>query len=127
MAYANYEEATAAPTNYSMSEERKANYQNSTNYDVESLNDGTDEMPVTGADNGMVLADLRGKSYDDEQWDKLLDQMSVDDMVSLIGRRGDIRQLLLTQSKRQQQQIMTDLQQYIITIQVLQEALIHQK
>lgn len=86
--FANYEEATAAPTNYSMSEERKANYQNSTNYDVESLNDGTDEMPVTGADNGMVLADLRGKSYDDEQWDKLLDQMSVDDMVSLIGGGG---------------------------------------
>lgn len=86
--FANYEEATAPPTNYSMSEERKANYQNAANYDVEVLNDDTDEMPETGADNGIVLADLRGKSYDDEQWDLLLDQMSIDDMVSLISGGG---------------------------------------
>lgn len=86
--FANYGEATAAPTNYSMDEKRKANYQNASNYDIEALNDDTDEMPTTGADNGMVLADLRGKEYDDEQWDKLLDQMTIEDMQSLISGGG---------------------------------------
>lgn len=86
--FANYEEAVAAPTNFSMSEEKKANYQNASNYDVEALNDETDEMPATGKKNGMVLADLRGKAYDDEQWDELLDQMTIEDMQSLISGGG---------------------------------------
>ena len=43
------------------------------------------EMPTLGADNGMKLFDLIGKEYDDPAWDKLLDQLTVEDMVSLIG------------------------------------------
>ena len=43
------------------------------------------EMPVLGADNGLKLVDLIGVSYDDPKWDELLDQLSFDDMVSLIG------------------------------------------
>lgn len=33
------------------------------------------EAPVTGAKNGIVLADLRGRSYYDPLWDLLLDQL----------------------------------------------------
>ena len=31
-----------------------------------------DEMPTTGAKNGLKLADMRGMDYDDAEWDKLL-------------------------------------------------------
>ncbi len=43
------------------------------------------EMPVLGADNGMKLYDMIGKDYDDPDWQKLLDQLTFDEMVSLIG------------------------------------------
>lgn len=33
------------------------------------------EDPTSNADNGLVLSDLRGLSYYDEKWDKLLDQI----------------------------------------------------
>ena len=43
------------------------------------------EMPVLGADNGLKLVDFIGVPYDDPKWQELLDQLSFDDMVSLIG------------------------------------------
>ena len=43
------------------------------------------EMPVLGADNGLKLVDMIGVAYDDPKWEQLLDQLSFDDMVSLIG------------------------------------------
>jgi beta-glucosidase len=42
-------------------------------------------MPTLGADNGMKLYDMIGKSYDDPAWEKLLDQLTFEEMVSLIG------------------------------------------
>lgn len=33
------------------------------------------DEPVSGADNGLVLSDLRGAYYDDPRWDELLDQI----------------------------------------------------
>ena len=86
--FANYDTATAVPDNYTMDEERKANYKNISNYDIESMNDDSDTMPTTGASNGLVLADLRGLDYDDSKWDELLDEMSVSDMSSLISGGG---------------------------------------
>lgn len=86
--FANYEEATAAPTNFSMSEEDKKTFMNNSNYNVEDYNDEADEMPVTGAKNGLKLADLRGKDYDDEQWEELLDQLTVEDMDTMIALGG---------------------------------------
>ena len=86
--FANYAEATAAPTNYSMSDEMKANYVCNLNFDPEALNDASDEMPTTGANNGMKLEDLRGADYDDERWEALLDQLTVPEMVSLVGLGG---------------------------------------
>ncbi len=43
------------------------------------------EMPTLGAKNGVKLVDMIGLSYDDPKWDELLDQMTFDEMVSLIG------------------------------------------
>ncbi len=42
-------------------------------------------MPTLGADNGMKLVDMVGKEYDDPAWDALLDQLTFDEMVSMIG------------------------------------------
>ncbi len=86
--FANYEEATAAPTDFEMSDEAKAGFYNHTNYDPTQFNNPDDVMPATGAQNGLSLTDLRGKDYDDPQWDALLDQLTVDDMVNLIGVGG---------------------------------------
>ncbi len=86
--FANYAEATAAPTNFEMSDADKATYFNATNYDPTDYNDDSDEMPTTGAKNGIQLAELRGLDYDDPMWDSLLDELTVDDMNNLIAHGG---------------------------------------
>lgn len=43
---------------------------------------------TTGADNGLTLSDMVGVPYDDEKWDKLLDELSVDEMAKLMGYGG---------------------------------------
>ena len=45
----------------------------------------TVQMPTLGADNGMKLYDMIGKDYDDPAWDKLLDQLTFDEMVAFIA------------------------------------------
>ena len=45
----------------------------------------TVEMPTLGADNGLTLYDMIGLDYDDPLWEDLLDQLTFDEMVSLIG------------------------------------------
>ena len=86
--FANYAEATAAPATYSMPEEYKATFINNSNYDPADYNNPDDEMPTTGANNGVRLADLAGKEYDDPQWDELLDQLTFEDMDNLIANGG---------------------------------------
>lgn len=90
--FANYEEATAAPkdTAYEMDEETLANVTEKSVafYDPEKYDNPDDEMPVTGADNGLKLADLTGKDYEDAMWDSLLDQLSVDDMIEMVNLAG---------------------------------------
>lgn len=86
--FANYAEATAAPASMSMSEEAKATFMNNSNYDPYAYNDDADEMPVTGAKNGLVLADYRGVDYDDESWEDLLDQLTISDMDTMIALGG---------------------------------------
>lgn len=84
--FANY--ATAAPTNFTLAEDEKADFLNNSNYDPANYNNDSDEMPTTGAKNGMTLADMRGLSYDDEKWDTLLDQLTVSDMDTMIALGG---------------------------------------
>ena len=43
------------------------------------------QMPAMGRDNGKILYDMMGKDYDDPAWQELLDQLTFDDMVSMIG------------------------------------------
>ena len=83
--FANFAEVTAAPATYSMPEEDKALFDNNSSWTPE---EEEAEMPTTGADNGLTLADLRGADYDDEQWEDLLDQMTVDEMNQLIALGG---------------------------------------
>ncbi len=45
----------------------------------------TVEMPTLGAKNGLKLVQLIGKEYDDPMWQQLLDQLTYDEMVALIG------------------------------------------
>lgn len=47
--------------------------------------DDTVMMPAMGADNGRKLYQMIGLAYDDPAWDELLDQLTFDEMVSLIG------------------------------------------
>lgn len=87
--FANYAESTSAPKTMSMPEEQKSTFVVDTvNYNPEDYNDESDEMPTTGAKNGLELADLRGLDYDDPQWDKLLDQLTVTEMDNLIALGG---------------------------------------
>ncbi len=46
--------------------------------------DASYEMPTTSAGNGMTLIDLRGADYDDEMWEKLLDNMSAKEMAEMV-------------------------------------------
>ena len=50
--------------------------------------DGTEadsvEMPTLGAKNGLTLASMIGKGFDDPQWETLLDQLTFDEMVNTI-------------------------------------------
>lgn len=39
---------------------------------------------TTGADNQMTIAKMIGLAFDDPSWDKLLDQLTVDDMVRIV-------------------------------------------
>jgi beta-glucosidase len=86
--FANYEEATAAPSTYTMAESVKATFMNNSNYNPEDYNNDADVMPTTGAKNGLTVADMRGLDYDDAQWDTLLDQLTISDMDTIIALGG---------------------------------------
>ncbi len=53
-------------------------------YNPKANEDPSIEMPTTGANNGLSLIDLRGLPYDDESWELLLDQLTVNEMTSVI-------------------------------------------
>jgi len=86
--FANCKEATAAPTNFKMSDKAKETFYNNSNYDPKKFDKDSDKMPTTGAKNGLKLSDMYGKDYDDADWDKLLDQLTFDDMDNLIANGG---------------------------------------
>lgn len=88
--FANYNIATAAPADLSMSDEIRKEFDahsvanfNPADFDVEG-----DVMPVTGAKNGLSLWDMVGASYDDERWESLLDQLTVEEMSQLVQVGG---------------------------------------
>lgn len=84
--FANRDRVTAAPSTMSLSEHYKSTFINASNY--VNVNDEADQMPTTGARNGIDLHQLYGKSYDDPMWNDLLDQLSWDEMNQLIAFAG---------------------------------------
>ena len=86
--FANYESATAAPENLSLSDEYKDEFLYFGNYKAEEHNNDADEMPTTGADNKIKLSELRGADYDDPKWDELLDELTVDEMKEMVAIGG---------------------------------------
>ena len=86
--FANYATATAAPSNYEMTEEAKADFYNTNNWNPDDFNDPDDVMPTTGAAVTVQLKELRGLAYDDPMWETLLDQLTVTDMDTLIALGG---------------------------------------
>lgn len=57
-------------------------------YDPKAHNNADDEMPATGKKNGKKLYQYVGVDYEDTSWDELLDQMSIDDMITLVNLGG---------------------------------------
>ena len=86
--FANYEEATAAPASAELGEPYVSEYHLNSNFDKTTYLNDEDVMPTTGADNGLTLADMRDADYDDLRWEKLLDQLTVDEMANMIAMAG---------------------------------------
>ena len=90
--FANYEEATAAPASYEMPAASKATFIQMDNY-LNAEATAKDEDPnaepiVTGKNQGIKLATLRGLDKDDPKWDTFMDQLTLDEMNSVISLGG---------------------------------------
>ncbi|MBR2810483.1 MAG: hypothetical protein IKD69_03800, partial [Solobacterium sp.] len=59
---------------------------------TDSLNPVSDasftDAPVFARNNGLELIQLRGKDYDDPMWDELLDQLSENDLQTIVNYSG---------------------------------------
>ena len=86
--FANYEEAIAAPASAELGEPYVSEYHLNSNFDKTTYLNDEDVMPTTGVDNGLTLADMRDADYDDPRWEKLLDQLTVDEMANMIAMAG---------------------------------------
>ena len=88
--FANYEEAVAAPDDLEMDDNTRSEVEAQLvgNYDGSQYDTQSDEMPTMGEDNGLKLADFVGVDYDDDKWEQLLDELSFDDMATLINVGG---------------------------------------
>ncbi|RVU97686.1 beta-glucosidase [Coriobacteriales bacterium OH1046] len=86
--FANYAEATAAPSNLDMPEEYVVGYHLNASYDPAAYIDPDAEMPTTGAEGSLTIYDVRGLDYDDPLWDSLLDQLTIDEMAATIALAG---------------------------------------
>lgn len=54
-------------------------------FDYEVARDSKDEMPSYGVKNDMSLADMRGLDIDNPYWESLLDQMTLEEQINMIG------------------------------------------
>lgn len=86
--FANLQEATAAPANTEMAQKYISGYHLNSNYDPSAYIDPNAQMPATGVAGKLTIYDVRGKAYDDPVWEKLLDQLTVDEMSNLIALAG---------------------------------------
>ena len=82
--FSNFDEAVKAPESFELDGEVQGNG----TWNPEDYDNPDDQMPTTGAKNGLELYDLRGADYDDPRWEQLLDQLNIDEMVELIAYGG---------------------------------------
>lgn len=80
--FANHDEALAPASDREMTAAEQASVK------VTLPTDDAAVMPTTGASNGLTLADLKAADYDDPRWEQLLDQLTLDEMKSLIAMGG---------------------------------------
>ena len=78
----------AAPASQELGEPYLSEYHLNANFDKTTYLNDEDQMPVTGAKNGLTLADLRDADYDDPRWEQLLDQLTVEEMSEMIAMAG---------------------------------------
>ncbi|MBQ8082152.1 MAG: glycoside hydrolase family 3 C-terminal domain-containing protein [Clostridia bacterium] len=88
--FANYAEAVAAPASAELSDADKEAVaaQLWGFYDENLYQNGDDAKPNSGKKNGLTLADMTGKDYDDPDWEKLLDQTKAKDLLDLVYNGG---------------------------------------
>lgn len=91
--FANYEQACAAPLTEDdlvITEDVLAALEANTvvGYDSKAFADENAEKPVIASDGELTLAQMTGLSYDDPQWEELLNQLSYDDMEKLVNAGG---------------------------------------
>ncbi len=90
--FANYTEATAAPSeeDYVMDDETRAAVEANSvvGYDNSQYEDDATEMPTQGEDGDLSVLDMVGVDYDDPSWETLLNEMTVDEMVQLVNVGG---------------------------------------
>lgn len=86
--FSNYAEATAAPTDMSMTGTVLDGFYCQNTFDASKYDDPNAVMPVTGAKNGLTIEDMADVAYDDAKWDSLLDQLTISEMNQLIGTGG---------------------------------------
>ena len=90
--FANYEIATAAPADeaYIMDDETRAVISAGASgiYDPTLYDNPDDVMPTQGAKQTLKLYDLSGAAYDDARWETLLDQMTFEEMTTLVNMGG---------------------------------------
>lgn len=55
---------------------------------VMDRDDDSVEMPTLGADNGLTIDDMKGLDYDDEKWEDLLDQLTLEELIQICGNSG---------------------------------------
>lgn len=70
------------PVSVELTEEMFAEMTGNKEYEIQQT---SLEMPTMGAKGDMTLAQLIGKDYTDPEWDKLLDQVTYEEMSKLIG------------------------------------------
>lgn len=56
--------------------------------EIETVDKSQYTMPVMGANYGLSLITLRGEAFDNPMWEKLLDQMTYDEMKNLVINGG---------------------------------------
>lgn len=87
--FSNYDKAVAAPDAncYQMDATLKqlVAAQTMVGYSSEALDDPNAVYPETDMDNGLTLSMMVGLPFDDPKWELLLDQLTLDEMESLVN------------------------------------------